>query len=202
MVVRRRFAAVPEMPSAEARAMSDPHSAVQTTAVVGHDAGHKGAFPPFDATHYPSSILWLAVTFGVLYYLVLRKLGPALASVVEGRRERIAADFAAAERLKEESEAAAANYERAIADARRKAAVLQAESRAALNADIDARRAAAEAALAERLAAAEARLGAVRTTALGEVAGIATTLTGDIVAALSGRPVTGDEATSAVAAVR
>ena len=41
-----------------------------------------------------------------------------LASVVEGRRDRIAADFAAAERLKEESEAAAANYERAIADAR------------------------------------------------------------------------------------
>lgn len=187
--------------------MSDPHAAANAaaahaSAAVDHGAGHSGVFPPFDPTWFPSQILWFAITFGVLYFLVTRTLGPALAHIVEGRAQRIAGDFAAAERLKTESEAAAAAYDRAIADARRKAGEVAAASRAAMNADIDAKRAAAETELSGRLAEAETRVAAVKTQALTEVGAIATDLVEDVVARLSGKPVGRDEAAAAVAASR
>lgn len=187
--------------------MSDPHAAANAaaahaSAAVDHGAGHSGVFPPFDPTWFPSQILWFAITFGVLYYLVSKTLGPALSHIVEGRAARIAGDLAAAERLKTESEAAAAAYDRAIAEARRKAGELAAASRAAMNADIDAKRAAADATLAEKLADAETRVAAVKTQALTEVGAIATDLVEDVVARLSGKPVSRDAAAAAVAAAR
>ena len=39
---------------------------------VPHEGGHEeGMFPPFDASTFPSQILWLAITFG-LFYLFLK----------------------------------------------------------------------------------------------------------------------------------
>lgn len=190
--------------------MSDPHAAANAVsgaaghaaAAVEHGAGHQGVFPPFDPTWFPSQILWFALSFGVLYYLVSRTLGPTLGAIVTGREARIAADLAAADRLKGETEAAAAAYEAAIAAARKQAAELAAKNRVALNADIDAKRASAEATIAGRVAEAEARIGAVKTQALTEVGAIATDLVEDVVARLSGKPVARETAAAAVAAAR
>lgn len=186
--------------------MSDPHAAAQAVthaaAAAEHGAGHSGVFPPFDPTWFPSQILWFAITFGVLYYLVSRTLGPTLGTIVTGRAARIAADLTEADRLKAETEAAAAAYEAAIAAARKQALDLAAKNRAELNADIDAKRASAEATLSGRLAEAEARVAAVKAEALTEVGAIATDLVEDVVARLSGKPVSRDAAAAAVAAAR
>lgn len=186
--------------------MSDPHSAANATAhasaAVEHGAGQSGVFPPFDPTWFPSQILWFALTFGVLYYLVSKTLGPALSHLVEARANRIAGDLAEAERLKGESEVAAAAYDAAIAAARRKAGDLAAGRRAEMNAAIDLKRGEAEATLAGKLAEADARIAAVKTQALTEVGAIATDLVEDVVARLSGKTVSRDEASAAVATVR
>ena len=48
-------------------------------------------FPPFDASTFASQLLWFAITFGVLYYLMAKVALPRLAGIIEGRRDRIAA---------------------------------------------------------------------------------------------------------------
>ena len=47
---------------------SDSHSA-GTQAHGG--APHSDVFPPFDTNHFSSQLLWLALTFGALYLLIL-----------------------------------------------------------------------------------------------------------------------------------
>ena len=58
-----------------------------TTAEVGHDAGHI-AFPPFDTSTFPSQIVWFLLIFGAMYYYLSRRFLPAVGGVIESRRAR------------------------------------------------------------------------------------------------------------------
>jgi F-type H+-transporting ATPase subunit b len=144
------------------------------TEVAGHGEGHKAGFPPFETTYYPSQLLWLALSFGVLWWLMAKVIVPRLSDIIETRRDRIAADLSEAQRLKDETDKAIAGYEKALADARAKAQAIANETRQALNAETDAKRQAAEADLNGKLAAAEARISDIKAKALAEVGGIAT----------------------------
>ena len=75
---------------------------------VQETPGEHKTFPPFDATTFASQLLWFAITFALLYYLMAKVALPRIGSILEGRRDRIAADLDQAERLKGESEDAAA----------------------------------------------------------------------------------------------
>lgn len=150
-------------------------------------AEHGGAFPPFDPTFFPSQLLWLAVTFGALYWLSSRVLLPRLSGIIEDRRDRIADDLAEAERLKRESEEAIAAYERELEEARANARRIAQETHEALAAETEARRKAIEAELAEKLAAAEARILEIKQRALAEVGGIASETAAAVVERFGGK---------------
>ena len=77
-----------------------------TTTTAVHEVEHEAAFPPFDATHFPSQILWLAITFGVFYFLVSKMIAPRISGIIEARESRIASDLAEASRMKNEADAA------------------------------------------------------------------------------------------------
>lgn len=185
-------------PAADAAHGADP--AAHATGEVAHEGGHEGVFPPFNSETFGSQLLWLALTFGLLYWLVAKKIAPRIGSILEVRRERIEADLAEAERARAETDAAIAAYEQALAEARAKAGAIAADTRAAVTKDVDARRVAAEAELSRRLAVAETDIAAIKTKALAEVDAIAVDTTEAIVAALIGQG-TRDEAAAAVAAV-
>ena len=70
---------------------------------------------------YGSQLLWLAITFGLLYYLMSKVALPRIANILEVRRDRIASDLGEAERLKRETDEAIASYEESLAEARQKA---------------------------------------------------------------------------------
>ena len=70
------------------------------------------------------------LVFVALYLLMSRIALPRIGSILEDRRQRIEADLAAAQRLKDESDAAIAAYEKALADARGRAQTLANETRA------------------------------------------------------------------------
>jgi F-type H+-transporting ATPase subunit b len=169
--------------------------------VVHDDAGHTGAFPPFDPSTFASQLLWLALSFGLLYWVISRIAAPRIASILEVRRDRVAGDLGEAERLRGETDAAVAAYEQSLADARKKAGAIAAETRAAVNRDLDAKRHAIETDLAAKVTEAEARIAEIKTTALAEVDAIATETTEAIVSALIGQS-SRDDAVSAVASVR
>ena len=57
-------------------------------------------FPPLDAGTFAPQLIWLALTFGLLYLLLKRFYLPRVGEVIEERRERIQRDLAQAEKLK------------------------------------------------------------------------------------------------------
>lgn len=177
-------------------------AAGETQTEVGHDAGgHAGVFPPFDPSTFASQLLWLAITFGVLYFVISRIAAPRIASILEVRRDRIAGDLGEAERMRGETDAAIAAYEQSLAEARKKAGAIASETRDSVTRELDGKRRAIEADLAAKLGEAEARISEIKAKALSEVGAIATDTTEAIVSALIGKA-SRDEAEKAVDAVR
>lgn len=172
-----------------------------TTAEVQHGGGHSGVFPPFDSTNFASQILWLAITFGLFYVLMSKVVLPRIGGILEARQDRIARDLEDANRLKAESEAAGAAYEKSLAEARQKAQAIASDTRSALNAALDAKRHDAEAGLTAKVAAAETTIAGIKTKALAEVDGIATETAEALVVALTGETVARADVAAAIAAV-
>jgi len=158
----------------------------EPTAHTEAPAGH-AAFPPFQAEHFPSQVLWLAFSFVLLYVLMSRIALPRIGSILSARSQAIGDDLKAAERLKEQSDAAHAAYDKALADARARAqaiagATREKEARAAE--DLHKRM---EAELHARLAAAEQSIAQTRTAAMGNVRAIAADAAAAIVERLIGK---------------
>jgi F-type H+-transporting ATPase subunit b len=172
----------------------------ETTA---HTEAHseKHAFPPFEAQHFPSQLFWLALTFVLLYVLMARVALPRIGGILAARSKHIADDLSAAQRFKEQSEAANAAYLNSLADARARAQAMANDTREQQAAQAEAANKKLEAQLHDKLAAAEQSIAATRTAAMGNVAGIAADTAAAIVERLIGAaPAHGDVA-AAVAEV-
>ena len=159
---------------------------------------HK-VFPPFDATTFASQLLWLAITFVLLYWLLAKVAMPRIAGILKDRRDRISGDIEAAERSKSQSEEALANYEKALAEARANANRIADGAREESKAASAKQRAGIEADLAKRLAEAETRIAGIKQQAVNQVGAIAGEATEAVVAALTDAKVTRQEVEAAVA---
>ena len=157
-----------------------------TNAHTEQHSGPKGAFPPFQKDTFASQLVWLAITFVVLYLLISRIAVPRIGGIIDDRAKRIEGDFAEAQRFKNESEAALAAYEKALADARGRAQAIANETRDKLNAEAEARRKAIESELNAKLAEAEKTIGDTKAGAMRNVRGIAAEAAAAIVAKLTG----------------
>lgn len=179
------------------------HSAA-TQATVGvsdNGKGAGGAFPPFDKSSFSGQLIWLALTFGFLYWALSKHLLPRLGGVIEHRADGIRADLAEAEHLKSETETSLKAYEQALTTAKANASGIAKTQRDALTAETDREKTAVDALMAAKVADAEKRIQAGKKTALAAVSTVAGDTVGEIVAKLTGQSVSRDEITRAVAAV-
>jgi F-type H+-transporting ATPase subunit b len=158
----------------------------EPTAHTEHPAGH-GAFPPFQAEHFPSQLVWLTISFVLLYVLMSKIALPRIGAIMAERSKLIGDDLAAAERLKEQSNAAHAAYEKSLADARSRAQSIASSTREKQAKEAEAAQKRLEGQLHERLAAAEQSITATRTTAMGNVRSIAADTASAIVERLIGK---------------
>jgi F-type H+-transporting ATPase subunit b len=142
--------------------------------------------PQLNPLDWGPQILWLLITFGILYLLMVYVALPRIGSVIEARAARIASDLAAAEKLRRETEAAIAAYEQALAEAKQKAHAIVEEGRTKLKAQTTEERARLESELAARGAEAETRIAAARDSAMKDVNSIAADVAADIVRRLIG----------------
>ena len=167
-----------------------PHAS-EHAADAGHaaDAAHggeaAGAFPPFDTELFQHQLVWFALTFGLLYWLMSRFALPKVASVLEKRASTLKADLDEAAARGDAAESARQEAERASAAARAQARKTIDDMAAKTRAELAADQAKADAALAERIAAAEKRIGEARTKALAGVDEIAGDIAKAIVAKLA-----------------
>ncbi len=173
-----------------------------TTTESTQAEGGESKFPPLDSKSFPSQLFWLVIFFAALYLLMSRLVLPKLAAIINNRKAQIDGDLARASALKDETEAALKNYEKALFDARAKATDIGRETRAKVSAEIDADQANLDAALSKKIKDAEAKVAKAKAKAMESVEAIASESAADIVASLTGGKTLKTAAAKAVAAVK
>ena len=172
----------------------------ETTAHT-EEPGESHAFPPFESQYFPSQVLWLALTFILLYLLMARIALPRIGRILADRSKHISDDLAAAQRFKDQSEAANTAYQKSLADARARAQGIANDTREQQAAEAEATNKKLEAQLHEKLTAAEQSIAATRNAAMGNVASIAADTASAIVERLIGTAPAERDVSAAVAEV-
>jgi F-type H+-transporting ATPase subunit b len=158
--------------------------------------------PQLNPLDWAPQLIWLLITFGILYLLMVYVALPRIGSVIEARAAYIAKDLATADKLRRETEEAIAAYEQALAEAKQKAHAIVEEGRAKLKAETAAERASLERDLGKKSTEAEARIAEAKTSAMREVNKVAADVAADIVRRLIGVAPAKAEIDQAVAAAR
>jgi F-type H+-transporting ATPase subunit b len=158
--------------------------------------------PQLNPLDWAPQLIWLAITFGILYLLMKRVALPKIGSVIETRQGRIASDLEAADKLRRETQEAIAAYEQALAEAKARAHRIAEDARNKLKDEVAAERAALDRDLGAKSAEAEARIHEAKASALKEVNAVATDTATEIVRRLIGVAPTKPEVSAAVAAAR
>ena len=188
---------------APAEAVGDAQTTEERAEAAGlehsdeHGAG--AGMPQLDATTFASQILWLILTFSLLYYLLKTKALPRVADILEARQERISNDLDKAAALRVEAESAAQEYAKVVADAQAKASEAIKATRDAVTADVSARGAALDKELGSKIASAEAAIDAARKKALAELDEVAVEAARAATRQLIGVEVSAAEAEAALA---
>jgi F-type H+-transporting ATPase subunit b len=144
-------------------------------------------FPPFESEHFPSQLVWLTISFVLLYALMSKIALPRIGAILAERNRIVSDDLAVAERLKEQSNAAHAAYEKALDDARNRAHAIAGSTREQQAREAEALHKRLEAQLNERLAAADQSIAKSRAVAMGSVRTIAGETASAIVERLIGQ---------------
>jgi len=169
----------------------------EPTAQTEVPAGHSG-FPPFQSEHFPSQLLWLTVSFVLLYVLMSKIALPRVGSILADRSKRIGDDIEAAERLKVRSDAAQVAYRKSLADARDRAKTIASSTRAKHAAEAEATERKLETQLRDRLAAAQQTIDAARNRGMGNVRDIAADTCAAIIQSLTGQTPDGKDVDAAL----
>ncbi len=152
-----------------------------------------GGLPQLNPQHFTPQLFWLAVTFIALLFIMSKIALPRVGEVLEERRDRIKRDLDAASRLKDDTDKALADYEKALADARANASGIAKKTRAELAAETEAERHRVDDQIAVKLKEADSRIAATKTKALSAIGDIATDTARAVVEKLIGQDVPADD---------
>ena len=142
--------------------------------------------PQLDFSTFAPQLVWLAITFTVLYIMIAKVILPRIGGTIEQRSDKIANDLDRAQTLKEDVDKAIASYEAALADAKSKAHAIAQETREKLGAEMEAERVRVDQEISNKVDQAEKAINAMKNKAMGQVSKIASDLAGEIVADLTG----------------
>ncbi|UEM21875.1 ATPase [Skermanella mucosa] len=169
---------------------------------MAHGAEHaSGGLPQLDPTVFAPQLIWLAISFIALYFLMAKVALPKVAEVLEERQERITNDLDRASALREESAGVMEGYEKALTDARAHAQSVMAATTADIASASSGRQAQFNADLAAKTRAAEERINAAKETALTSVRSVAVEIAQQAAEKLGGIKVDAARADTAVGAV-
>jgi F-type H+-transporting ATPase subunit b len=172
-----------------------------TSAHTEVPGGARAPFPPFQKETFASQLVWFAIAFIALYLIISRLAIPRIGGIMAARSKAISDDLEEAARLKDQSDAALAAYEKALNDARARAQALANEMRQRLNAESEQARKRLEGELDAKLVSAEQVIAGTKKAAMANVHAIAVETAGAIVTRLIGTAPSGQAVESAVADV-
>ena len=148
-----------------------------------------------------SQLFWLLVVFGIIYFWIGRGMVPKIQSVVEDRDRKIADDLAAAQRAREQAEAAEEAYRERIDASRSEALKVAQEAKHQAALDTEKRLKTIDAKIGKRVAEAEEKIRAAADAARRELEPVAAEAASELVAKLTGQKIAARDAEPAVKAV-
>jgi len=161
----------------------------------------KGGMPQLNPVDFSPQLIWLAISFILLLFLMWKVALPRVSTVIEDREKRIQADLEKADRVKADADRARAAYEKTLADARAKAQAELAAATQAIQAETGKRDAAFMSQLTQRTKTAEDAIGAAKNKAMGDVRSVAAEVAAAVIGKVAGAEASATEISGAVDAV-
>lgn len=142
--------------------------------------------PQLDVTTYSSQVVWLVISFIVLYALMSKVALPRIGEVLEERQNKIDDNLAKAENLRAQAQSAAEAYEASLNAARAKAHDAIRDVKDKATAEAAERQGALSEKLKAQIAQSEQAIAKARDEALSGIKGVATDVAASVVERLSG----------------
>ncbi len=167
----------------------DAHDA-HTEVAHGDEHGATG-MPQLDFTTYSNQIFWLVLCLIAVYFLFSRIALPRIGGTIEQRAQTIQRDLDRAAEMKLKAEEAEEQYNQALVDARSRAHQIAEDTKAEIQAEVDAATAKADAEIGKQSEASAKRIAKLQKDAEASVEEISTDVTKAILEALA--PSTADD---------
>ena len=154
--------------------------------------------PQLDVSTWPPQLIWLAITFIVLYLLMAKLALPRVGNVIAARRNRIDGDLEQASAMKAEAEGVIAAYERALAAARQSAQGILRDTTEKLAAAAAGHQKTLNDRLMAETGAAEKRIAAAKNAAMADLRGVAIEVAREAIGKLTGETIDETRAAAAI----
>ena len=118
-------------------------------------SGESGGMPQLNPEFWVSQIVWLVLTFGVLYIVLSKLILPKISKNLESRKSQVLENIETAENQREESEKKLKEFEKIILESKLEAKNYFNEARRKILEDINSKRLALEKDIDEEISAAE-----------------------------------------------
>jgi F-type H+-transporting ATPase subunit b len=147
-----------------------------------------GGMPQLDPNSFAPQLVWLAIAFLALYFVMSRFAIPAISDTIDRRQGKIQGDLDAAEKANEDTRSLVAAYEKRLADTREDARKLMRERGEADSSAAAARLQVLHDKLAAQIGEAEKRIAAQRDDVMRGLEHMAEDIGQDVYAKLAGQP--------------
>lgn len=156
--------------------------------------------PQLDFAHFLPQIVWLAITFIVLYIVMARVALPRIGVVLTARKEKVEGDLEAADRARSDAEAALTAYDASMQGARDNAHTIVAKATEAAGVEAAKHHAELDEHLARETAAAARTIAQAQEDAMANLREIAADAARDATRKLIGLEASDEEVARAIEA--
>jgi len=152
-------------------------------------SAESGGMPQLNPEFWISQIVWLIITFGILYAVLSKFILPKISDNLETRKSQILENIEIAEKQREKSEQKIKEFEKIIFDSRIKAKNYFNEARQKVLEDINKKRNALEKDIDEEVSSAEEEINNLKKNSGDKIAKIAIETSSDLIKKLIGEEV-------------
>ena len=149
-------------------------------------SGESGGMPQLNPEFWVSQIVWLVLTFGILYIVLSKLILPKISNNLESRKSQILENIETAETQREESEKKLKEFEKIILESKLEAKNYFNEARQKILEDINNKRVALEKDIDKEISAAEQEVNNLKITSSEKIKKIAIETSSELIKRLIG----------------
>ena len=154
--------------------------------ITSAQSGESGGMPQLNPEFWVSQILWLVLTFGILYIVLSKLILPKISDNLESRKSQILENIETAETQREESEKKLKEFEKIILESKLEAKNYFNEARQKILKDINNKKVALEKDIDNEISAAEQEVNNLKITSSEKIKKIAIETSSELIKQLIG----------------